>query len=557
VYDRHWSGWIAIVWVIAVSWLTVDAQNAPAALPVNAPTDLFSAGRAHQYVEAIACAPHPMGSPESERVREILVERLEELGLNPEIQASRREASSARNVLARLKGKGPPGKKALMLCAHSDSVPSGPGAGDDAAGVAVVLETLRAIQAGVPLQRDLIVLFDDGEENGFHGSRLFVDEHPWAKEIGLVLNFDARGNSGPSIMFETSEDNGWLIRQYAQAIPQPLATSLSMDVYRIMPNDTDLTVFKQAGMGGLNFAFGAGLAYYHTADDTPENLDPRTLQHQGENALAAVRRFGQLDLEHTREENVVYTTILSRMVVSYSTKWVRPLAFVTSALFVALVVISLYSKRMQLADLAAGAGVIFTAMCVSLLAVGILFFLGIAWSALCDALNGTSIPWLKFDVPIMTGCALLTMVVTLIFARWSGSRRPLVALSLGAFSWWLVLTLVTAVWLPGASYLFVWPTLCGLVGVGMSIWLRPGSAFAWFTTLLCSLPSLVLLPPLFRATFDGLSLGMTAPIMIVVVLFAGTLVPLGGSWIAPDVNHWREAVSRVQSAQPQLTIEDT
>ena len=184
------------------------------------------------------------------------------------------------------------------------------------------------IKAGPLLARDLIVLFDDGEENGFHGSRLFVDEHPWAKEIGLVLNFDARGNSGPSIMFETSEDNGWLIRQYAQAIPQPLATSLSMDVYRIMPNDTDLTVFKQAGMGGLNFAFGAGLAYYHTPEDTPENLDPRTLQHQGENALAAVRRFGQLDLDDTRQENVVYTSILSRMVMSYSTKWVPPLAFV-------------------------------------------------------------------------------------------------------------------------------------------------------------------------------------------------------------------------------------
>ena len=106
-----------------------------------------------------------------------------------------------------------------------------------------------------------------------------------------MINFDARGNSGPSIMFETSEDNGWLIRQYAQAVSQPLATSLSMDVYRTMPNDTDLTVFKEAGMGGLNFAFGAGLAYYHTMEDTPENLDPRTLQHQGENALAAVRRL--------------------------------------------------------------------------------------------------------------------------------------------------------------------------------------------------------------------------------------------------------------------------
>ena len=128
------------------------------------------------------------------------------------------------------------------------------------------------------LERDLIVLFPDGEEDGFHGSHLFVNEHPWARDVGIVLNFDARGNSGPSIMFETSEENGWLISQFAQAVNQPLATSLSMDIYQVLPNDTDLTVFKRAGMGGLNFAFGSGLAYYHTADDTPANLDQRTLQ---------------------------------------------------------------------------------------------------------------------------------------------------------------------------------------------------------------------------------------------------------------------------------------
>ena len=104
-----------------------------------------------------------------------------------------------------MKGQGPSGKKALMLCAHYDSVPTGPGASDNAAGVAVVLETLRALKAGPPLERDVIALFPDGEENGFHGSRLFVDEHPWAKDVSVVLNFDARGNSGPSIMFETSD----------------------------------------------------------------------------------------------------------------------------------------------------------------------------------------------------------------------------------------------------------------------------------------------------------------------------------------------------------------
>ena len=141
--DQHWSAWIAIVWVIAVSWLTVDAQNPPPALPVNAPTDLFSAGALISTSKPSPVhhiqwdLPRPsgfVGSWSSDWKSLDLLRRSRRPGaLLPPAQC-----------LARLKGKGPPGKKALMLCAHSDSVPGGPGAGDDAAGVAVVLETLRA-----------------------------------------------------------------------------------------------------------------------------------------------------------------------------------------------------------------------------------------------------------------------------------------------------------------------------------------------------------------------------------------------------------------------------
>ncbi len=248
MHDRRWPPWVAVAWVIGVSWFGIDSQKPPHALLADAPAEVFAAGRAQKHVQAIARAPHPMGSAEAEHVREVLVQKLAELDLAPEVQSPRRGDSPARNILARLTGQGPRGKKALMLCAHYDSVPDGPGAGDDASGVAVVLEALRALKAGPPLDRDVIVLMSDGEENGFHGSRLFVDEHPWASDTGVVLNFDARGNSGPSIMFETSDGNGWLVRQYARAAPHPLATSLSMDIYRIMPNDTDLTIFKHAGM---------------------------------------------------------------------------------------------------------------------------------------------------------------------------------------------------------------------------------------------------------------------------------------------------------------------
>jgi hypothetical protein len=546
VHDRRWPAWVAVGWAVAVSCLTINAQKPPPALPVNSPSDLFSAARAQKHVEAIAQLPHPMGSPDAARIRGLLVQKLDDLGLSSEIQAPSSGKSLARNVLARLKGTGLPGKRVLMLCAHYDSVPGSPGAGDDASGVAVVLETVRALKASPPLDRDVIILFDDGEENGFHGSLLFVNEHRWAKEVGVVLNFDARGNSGPSIMFETSDGNGWLIRQYAQAAPHPLATSLSMDIYRIMPNDTDLTVFKRHGMGGLNFAFGGGVAYYHSAEDTPANLDPCTLQHQGENALATTRQLGGLNLDDTKREDVIYTSILSRVVACYPRKWVLPLALATTVLFLIVTAVSVRTGQIRVVDVAAGAGVLFAAMWASLLSVGILFVVGIFWSVLRDLSNGARIPWQKLDVPIMTGCALLTAVVTLALERWSGSRRSPMALSLGALTWWLVLSLATAVWLPGASYLFVWPTVCGLLGLGISSRLRLESALAWMVTVLCSIPSLLLLPPLIRATFDGLSLDMTAPIMILVVLFVGTMLPLLGPLVAPAPRHWRESLGANQ-----------
>ena len=555
VPDRRWRAWVAAAWAVAIGGFAIHAQNPPQALPAHAAETLFAAGRAQKHVEAIARAPHPMGSEESKRVRDTLVGRLEEIGLTAEIQRPKRHnPPMPQNVLARIKGQGPSGKKALMLCAHYDSVSTGPGASDNGAGVAVVLETLRALQAGPPLERDVIALFPDGEENGFHGSRLFVDEHRWAKDVSVVLNFDARGNSGPSIMFETSAGNGWLIRQYAQAVPQPLATSLSMDVYQILPNDTDLTVFKQAGMGGLNFAFGAGLAYYHSPEDTPENLDQGTLQHQGENALATARHLGRLDLDDTKQEDVIYTSILNRAVLAYSKGWILPLALFALTLFLSLLITCVQRAEIGLGDVAVGAGVVFLAIAASLLETGILWLLGAGWSVLRDVSSRPAIPWLKYDVAIMTVCALLTAAITMGLARWWSDRRPFLGLVLGGFSWWLALSLATAIWLPGASYFFVWPTICGLLGLCISIRLAPGSLMAWGITLACSVPSLLVVAPLIRATFDGLGLPLISPIMILVVLFTEVLMPIWGPLVLQKPDR-EQPLEMINSTNVLLQVE--
>ena len=239
----------------------------PEKASADAPPTQFDSSRAMRHISEIAQRPHPLGSPEEASVRETIIKALTALGLSAEVQettvvsqedGSPYSAAIVKNIVARMKGAD--GNKAVMLSAHYDSVAMGPGANDDASGVATLLETMRALKAGSPLKNDVIVLLTDGEEIDLLGARAFVHEHPWAKDVGLVLNFEARGTNGPEIMFETSANNGWLIDEFVKAAPHPVANSLSYDIYKILPNDTDMTIFKGAGIPGLNFAHIGGVS---------------------------------------------------------------------------------------------------------------------------------------------------------------------------------------------------------------------------------------------------------------------------------------------------------
>ncbi len=337
--------------------------------------------------------------------------------------------------------------------------------------MAVVLETLRAIQAGTPLERDVIALIDDGEELGLLGATLFVDEHAWAKDVGVVLNFDARGVSGPSFMFETSERNGWLIRQFALASPRPLATSVSMDVLRIMPNSSDMTVFKRAGLAGLNFAFIGGSENYHRDSDSPANLDRRSVQHHGDNALGLTRHLGRLDLDDPWGDDVVYASVLSRMVLSYPRSWAMPIALATVALWMVVTGIGLMSRRVTILDLG------MSLLIWPVAAVASIFCVQAFWIVLRDIPGNLGIDLKAFELAVLTVCSAIAATVTVFVVRGTVRRRSLEGLALGALAWWMVLAGGTAQWVPGASYLFAWPALFALIGLGGMILARPGSAW--------------------------------------------------------------------------------
>lgn len=305
-------------------WIALSQipHSRPTPLPADTPATEFSAARAIEHVRAIARKPHPLESAEHGRVRDYIASEIVKQGLTPQIESGFSELNwgkyhatgNVQNLIARLPGSA--NTKPVMLVAHYDSVTRGPGAADDGHGVGVLLETLRALRAGPPLRNDVIFLITDGEERGLLGALLFAREHPWRAEPAVSLNFEARGTSGAAVMFETSTGNQWLIRGLQSAVPDAAATSVAYEIYRRMPNNTDLTILKMGGLAGMNFAFIEHPEYYHTAQDTVEHLDPVSVQEQGRYALSLARWFGNRDLTvHPPGDAVYFTTAFTPLIV--------------------------------------------------------------------------------------------------------------------------------------------------------------------------------------------------------------------------------------------------
>ena len=74
---------------------------------------------------------------------------------------------------------------------------------------------------GRPLARPVTFLFNEGEEMGLLGARAFMDGDPLRERIDTLINLEARGVSGPAVMFETSRPNA----RRDRALPRLLAAS--------------------------------------------------------------------------------------------------------------------------------------------------------------------------------------------------------------------------------------------------------------------------------------------------------------------------------------------
>ncbi|MBE1588484.1 M28 family peptidase [Nonomuraea angiospora] len=553
---RALAGLCALLALAGVIVLSAMADSTMQPLPASAPDGEFSAERALRHLERFATEPRPIGSRAGEKARDYLTGQLRAAGLDVRVQRAIGANTSAglasfgqvNNIVATAKGSDPTGT--VVIAAHYDSAAMGPGASDDAAAVAAMLETVRALK-GTALRNDLVLLMSDGEEDGVLGAEAFVREHPLGRKGGVLLNWEARGVSGPSLMFQTSRNNAGLVETFADAVPHPRGDSTLGELYRLLPNNTDFTPMAGSGFTGMNFAYIEGSSRYHTADDSLAHLDRGSLQHHGSNMLALTRALGGADLGAlAADHDLTYFRIFGTM-VTYPNALVWPLAGLAAAAVAGLAVLARRRRLLSLPRLAVAAvsGVV-PLLLAAALAQGLWEVL-VAWRPAYDGMGGLLHRPQAFQAAVVVLAALALLCWYLPLRRLLGPA----ALSVGALAWPAALGLLCAQVAPGMSYVLALPALFCALGGTAAILLRGAApqvtapqvtapqmaapqmaapqmaarhaaVFQVASVTLGAVVAAALLPALARTAFDGMGLALGGVPALVLAVFGLTLLPI-------------------------------
>jgi hypothetical protein len=440
-----------ITLAVAAAVVAVASLQAPAPVDASAPATAFSAERAAAHVRALAAAPRPGGSPGHAAAEAYLTQTLTALGLETGVQRTTvcvqlgvlLRCGRVANVYARLRGDGTPG--ALLLAAHYDSVAQSPGAADDASGVATLLETARALRAGAPLKRDVVFLFTDLEEDLLLGAAAFIREHPWRHEVALALNFDARGNRGPSVLYELPPKSGELLTQLAAAIPHLTSTSFMTTLSRVLPNGTDALALASGAIPTLSFAFVDGYAAYHRATDTPAALSAGSLQQHGDYAISIVRTLGATPTLQLGHRDLVYFDVAGKVLVRYS----YGVAYVLALLSWVWLLLTIHVAR-RAGTFDRSAFLRSAALSLALLvacAVVVIVLRALGQRLLTP--YRLAVHQHAFDV------AYVGIAFAIVFCASGRIRAP--SAVLGQLALWLIATTMTVLFAAGMSFVFQWP----------------------------------------------------------------------------------------------------
>ena len=469
----------AMLILALLAWLALRPVVPPLPLGSDTPAAAFAASRATPAFRFLAQAPRPIASDSNARARQYIVERLRSLELDPQVHSASAQKTSvgfvgdyhvsvgvAHNILVRKDGSAPDHARrpALLVASYYDSAPDKIGAAGASSLVAAMLETLRALQHGAPLANDVIFLFADGEKSGALGARAFASGHPWARNIGLVLQFDAAGNSGPLLLTGARGGNGQLVAGWIEAAPLAVGTSALSLLAREAPALLQGGPLDRVGPAGMRFANIEGSPGYTGAFDAPGNVAPATLQHAGDTMLALTRYFGDRPLAAIASADEVHFELPFAGQVHYSVEHVWALTRLVCFLFFLACCMAVKHLDMELRMLLAGA-MAFMMLAFALAVTAISLWKGFPslHAGYNPIANGAGARDRWYFLAYVTLGAALFIELQRILHKTIGTP----ATTLGALLV-LVLALVAGSWaMPGATYLLAWPMISTLLVYGL------------------------------------------------------------------------------------------
>lgn len=243
--------------------------------------------------------PHPTGSSNLELLKDYYVDQFQSYGLDVTLHSWSTRQYSGDNIIATQQGIGEH-DNIIIVCAHYDSVPQGPGVDDDGSGVVAILESARVLSAFRFNATIRYVLFS-GEEQGLYGSLAYAQQCFEAGDdiisvialdgIGSATNategafFKHLGDPNTDFVFQTSTQ---LISDHPDYLPYTL---LSLPHAGI----SDHQSFYEYGYASSYFFEYVLTPFYHTPEDTLEHVNTTYLTINTRLISTTLAQLGQLD----------------------------------------------------------------------------------------------------------------------------------------------------------------------------------------------------------------------------------------------------------------------
>jgi hypothetical protein len=326
------------------------------------------------------------------------------------------------------------------------------------------------------------------------------------------------------MILETNGGNSKLVKAFIKANPDfPVASSLMYSVYKMLPNDTDSTVFREDGdIPSFFFAFIDSHYNYHTANDNMYHLDWNSLEHQGSYLLPLLHYFADADLANFKSEtDDVYVNLPLVKMISYPFSWILPMLILATLLFVFLIFYGLYRRKLNGKIMAAG----FVPFLLSLVSCGIIGFFGwklliILYPQFAEIQQGFTYNghwYIAFFV-------FLSLAITIAIYKKFTKKLNEPSFYVAPLLFWLLINVAVFVILKGAAF-FIIPVFFGLISFFIMLRQERPNLLAM---VLLAVPAIFIFAPLIQFFPVGLGLKMLVISCVFTVLLFALLWPVFG-----------------------------